>query len=563
MKKIYLFLLLLYSANNFAQYVGSTTVGRSSAHNLIYNNGFETADAQGVPDNVGQADRLESWEDRKSDPGNVHSPDWIYNGLQSPIAIPTPASGKGMIDMGNYELIQQDFKNEDMKGGELYVVSMYIYIPTLISEGGISNSSLNCYLGENRFKYKSEDAADECTPDYTDYKTLNQRILIASWNISSAAYPNVNGWTKITQVFRAPANVNFWDFFMIDLRQNDYDPAGFGLHCKDGFVFIDEVSLEEVDQCGKTCSPNLGAIQYSTIPNAIIANDAPGFTMLIKDAMGINFTVFDSGGLEIYNQNAYDPNGLVDAGYSDYYFSWTGQKPDGSLFPEDVYVYQLRLWNCKYDQTYTNSLTYLVGSGGATQGYDIKNTQLIDCCPQFLEIQDKEYYSGTTIEKADVSITAGENFTTSFPIGPVICHSGSDVVYVSNTINLLTGFSVESGAQFDAIATGICPEQYVRSMSRRERGDISQLAHMNLQDIAYSISSNPSNDGLFTITTKIDYNSMEKIGVYNILGELVVGNITPSNSFNIDLSNFSKGMYFLKVKLKNNPTQLVNKLIYN
>ena len=369
----------------------------------------------------------------------------------------------------------------------------------------------------------------------------------------------------ISLVFRAPSNHNFWDYFMIELRQNDYDASGTGDHCHDGYIYIDEVALEEVDQCGKVCSPSdLGPIQHSTVPNVMITNSSgTSFTMLIKNATGINFTVYDTGGLEIYNQNAYDPNGLVDVGYSDYYFSWTGQKPDGSLFPSDVYAYTLRLWNCDYEGTFLNSLSYFVGTGSAIQGYDIQNTALIDCCPNILEIQNKEYVSGLTIEKADISITAGENFTASFPIGPVVLHNGSDVKYVSNTITILPGFSVEPGAQYHAISTGICPEEFVRSsVQARTRDEIKEMKS-SLDNTFFNVAPNPSNDGKFNIITEMDKSQIERIVVYNSLGQVIQSNIAAESSLVIDLTGYSNGVYFVKVKLKNDHNIIINKLILN
>ncbi|MGQ0829655.1 MAG: T9SS type A sorting domain-containing protein [Bacteroidota bacterium] len=579
MKNIFIVIVVLFIniKNTKAQYAGSTTQGRSSAGNLLFNGGFETADGQGYPNGLAQVNNLESWESRVKTVQTAgglrrfHSPDWVYNGQHSEYSpAPTPVSGSGVVGMLNYELIQQNFRNEEMKAGELYVVSMYIYLYSSTQGGTIDNSSLKCYLAKQGVHYKSEDnitQQQECSQQYVDYQTINNQLLeIGSWNLNLSNYPNTNGWTKISAVFRAPSNTFNWDYFMIDLRQNNYTSSGSFDHCYDGYVFIDEVSLEEVDQCGKTCSPGLGAIQYSTMPNAIVANNAPGFTMLIKDAMGINFTVFNRWGEEIYNQNAYDPNGLKDTGYPDYYFSWTGQKPDGSLFPQDVYTYTLRLWNCSYDQTYTSSLTYLIGNGSATQGYDLHNTQLADCCIDYLEIQNKQYFSGVTIEKADNYIIAG-TYINSTPNGPVICRSGSDVKYVSELIILHPGFSVESGGKFIAIATGICSDQLVRSRDvNRDRPDFEALKISTLDNIAgtaYNISPNPSNDGVFTFVSNVEYNYIETIELYDVFGKLIKNNNNINSSLIIDLNNYSKGMYFLKIKFKNSPSVIVEKLIYN
>ena len=164
MKQFKIFFLIQFSiiysltAQNWS---GLITQPRTLTSNLIFNGGFETPDIQGFPDDVSQVNRMESWEDRSFTTFNnniishLHSPDWIYTGnfgfvntLFTPI--PNPANGIGMVGLANYELLQQNFKNEDLKAGEYYVVSMYIYLHSLnnFGQNSIYNSSLKCYLAK-------------------------------------------------------------------------------------------------------------------------------------------------------------------------------------------------------------------------------------------------------------------------------------------------------------------------------------------------------------------------------------------------------------------------------
>lgn len=557
MKRLF-FLFIACSLFNglSAQYVGSTTTTRIITGNLIFNSSFENEDGSGYPTGEGEVDSLHSWESKIH--GTVHSPDWIYNNLGTAFSpAPTPASGKGIVGMAPYELIQQNFRNEDMKNNTYYILSMYIYLYTSTPGGTTTNSSLHCYLAGSDLDYLNN---NQCTPGYVTH-TPNVKQQIASFDINTTNYPNTNGWTRISKVFRSPPNNSFWDYFVIDLRENNYTNDGLSTSCEDGYIFIDDVSIEEVDQCGRVCSPTLGAIQYSTMPNAMFANGG-GFTMLIKNAIGIDFTVFDEWGGEMYNQKAYDPNGLIDTGYPDYYFSWTGQKPDGSLFPQDLYVYQLRLWNCEYDQTYTSTLMYLTSSGYAIQGWDIQIETLNDCCPQYLEVQDKEYFSGLSVEKADVSITAGENFTTAYPVGPVICRNGSDVKYVSAEINILPGFSVESGASYHAILTTHCSDGYVRS-GGRNRSDLQTVQVAALSETAFIVQPNPSSNGLFNIKSNVSSEGILSIDLYNSMGQLIKKIDSGFESMELDLGSYNTGIYFLRITLKNTNVPLFKRLVYN
>lgn len=60
-----------------------------------------------------------------------------------------------------------------------------------------------------------------------------------------------------------------------------------------------------------------------------------------------------------------------------------------------------------------------------------------------------------------------------------------------------------------------------------------------------TIAPNPSNNGIFTITTKPGEKQFE---VYNVIGQRVMGGTSNAINFQVDLSKMSKGNYLLKLK---------------
>ena len=80
----------------------------------------------------------------------------------------------------------------------------------------------------------------------------------------------------------------------------------------------------------------------------------------------------------------------------------------------------------------------------------------------------------------------------------------------------------------------------------------SQIVTPNSQIVLYP---NPSN-GVFTISA-IEQNT--SIGIYNAIGELVKSIQSTDSNTTIDLSNYSNGIYFIKVK--NNKGEAIQKLI--
>lgn len=530
------------------------------SQNYIYNYDFETADGgNSWPTGVAQADKMTSWETRTKSVGSLdlHSPDWINSngtGVQTIMGVhPSAHTGSGMIGMTNYELIQQNFNSGSSLEAETYHnISMWVYMP--------ANSSKNCRLkimfSNSRLKYKNENiltgsqqSSDLCTNDYIDYHNS-----LSSWTtIHEFDFNNLNltydSWQKISFTFKTPPNsiLNNYDFFAMELRKNGYNPSSIAGNCEDSYIFIDDISLVKSTFCDAACAPNLGSITHGTFANAMFSNYAWGFT--VNNAIGIEFTLYDRWGIAaISTETAFDPNGLIDAGYSDYAFGWNALNNNNQVFPEDTYPYILKIYNCNETINHVGSI-YIIGNGyPSSLGYNIHNFELNDCCPNDRYIQNVTYLNDY-IETAKNNIFAGNNVTTSVANGNVIIGYGVDVKYVAKNINIQSGFSVMPGGTFKAIATEDCIYQSVQRKSLRERPSLDGNNSFKINNTVNSdllIYPNPSN-GIFTFKTL--NSEITNIEIYNYFGTKIVSYNKENFNSLINLEDHANGTYFYKVIL--------------
>ena len=91
-----------------------------------------------------------------------------------------------------------------------------------------------------------------------------------------------------------------------------------------------------------------------------------------------------------------------------------------------------------------------------------------------------------------------------------------------------------------------------QSITIKENNGILKNSSYNLE--TFNIYPNPSNTGVFKINTNVN---LDKIEVYDATGKLIT---TIKQSLNIDVSNFKKGFYLLK--LISNDKILIHKIIY-
>lgn len=540
---------------------------KSQNSNYIFNYDFETLkNGSSWPTGVGQADNMSSWETRTQQLGTLymHSPDWINsNGSGNQTSWPRPLNahtGNGMIGMTNYELIQQLFNNgNNMDGSTFHTISMWVYMPSTSSK----NCRLKIMFAKNRLKYKNENlitgnqnSNDHCNQDYIDY----HNSLSSYTTIHEFDFNNINitydTWQKVSFTFKTPPSnvLNDYDFFAMELRKNGYNPGSVSGNCEDSYIFIDDISLVKSDFCNAACAPNLGNITYGNIPNVMFSNYAWGFTVV--NAIGIDFTLYDRWGQVILDtESAFDPNGLIDAGYPNYAFGWNSPG-----LPEDTYIYTLKMWNCHQTINKAGQILIINQGSPSSLGYNIQNFELNDCCPNDRYIQNTTYI-GDYIHTAKNNIWAGHHVTNSQPFGLVIVNSGVDVKYVAKNISIQSGFVVQPGAKFKAIPTEDCVYQPVFRLKPRERFPIEENITSSemfnkknntvFNDNTVVVYPNPSN-GVFNILPLKE--EILSIDVYNNTGSIIYTCNKSNNTSLINLTNEADGTYFYKIIFNNGET---------
>lgn len=537
-----LIVLLLYFSTSNAQ------------TNLIYNAGFEShKSGESYPSGVAQADKLANWlsniEFANDDNSlHFHSCDWKHSsgtnlGSHTPYVIST-LSGNGSLGMGTYELIQQKFNNEGMNPGQTYYFSMYIY---LSPEGVLWNTTetkLRIMVAKNRIHYQNEDGQSEilCTENYIELEDgLAQDIdEVANFDINPQTY-SIGAWHRISFSWVAPTNIDQFDYIGFHMTREDFDPSSNGsFECFAGYIGIDNVRFSSVDYefCGAYCSPNLGAISHNpNLPNVIVASETP-WMILVENAIGIDFTLWDGFGAPVYSQSAFDVNGLIDAGYTDYLFAWVGELPDGTSLPEDGYNYTLKLWNCNEEINLIGSITYLNGDDVQNQIPDTYNSDLENCCLDELYIQNTQF-NNIHLESATNFIHAGSNVTNQQTNGPVLINAGSSVRFVSQAVELFPGVDIDDGADFE-IVIDECIYAHLR-MGKRLR---PEYKYRSLIINDSRIFPNPSK-GIFIIEGKEIIHLVE---IFDMYGKLVlsVSNLSERKS-KIDLTSLKNGVYIIKI----------------
>lgn len=282
----------------------------------------------------------------------------------------------------------------------------------------------------------------------------------------------------------------------------------------------------------------------------MLANHGESFAMLFQNAIGIDFTLFSSWGQEMYHQSAFDVNGLIDPGYPDYQFVWLGEDANGNTFPDDIYVYNLRAWNCNPGdeiQIIGQLLNYSVpSSADPTLFYPLQvDYDLVDCCIDHAYFANINF-TGFFQEDVHDFITAGED---QFAVpGPAVVTSGSYTVFhAGNVINLLPGFSVQSGGFYNGVISD-CIYGTVRSAKARWGDEIADEENSSVLESSVIAIPNPTT-GVTTFSLKEEgKDAFVSYTLYSANGkEIARRTLNGVSSFTYDLKALPQGLYYFRI----------------
>ncbi len=591
-------LLFILGINSFLQI-------NVRSQNLLINGDFEKGKS---PACMGDAknDYLDGWWSNSkvvNEPGAgavydenaVHSPDLFEEGASflgcehaplrggRPLPNGGPQSGSRCIGMTTYELVQTELTS--VTAGKIYNVSMYIQLGN-DPFGLHDNTKLVISLARQKVDYVDNGAFSYrhmCEPDYVNYNNptlgMQEIITLKEFNLDpSLYYSTTTLWKRINFSFRWEEDydsplTNIMKWLVFEVRQKSYsDPGGASTSCYEDYLYIDNVVVQEATFCKSPCSPSLGDIEYSykadysipnTFANALVANGFP-WVFYVKNAIGIDFNVIDRDGHIIYNQKAFDPNGLADRadGFTDYQFFWNGDVPFPSnpaypnfggnfsssfLLPMDVYAYRIKIWNCDLGDfvDHEATFTHICCFDDNTMVADINNYDLNDCCEPNAYFQNITW---NTDFRKDVSdfITAGSSVTGG-PTGPVVVDAGAHVqFFADNAINLMPGFSVNPGGDFEATLQNCLYSPRLMTTIRRDNlNGINISSESNYRTTFYPVTNLQNNFIFGTLMNSSEF--IFNITFFSIDGKVVLNKSQVIDGDIFDLNNLISGVYLVRI----------------
>jgi hypothetical protein len=322
------------------------------------------------------------------------------------------------------------------------------------------------------------------------------------------------------------------------------------------YTYIDDVHVSSVSVCSHICTPkdDVSFMQITGSPNqlatAMQGNSGSNWFMLVENASDIEFEVFDRWGGSIYYYNAYDPSGLKDPGYPNYAFEWNGNFNDGSIIPLGQYNFNLTIKNCRRQLKYVaEPLLILPAQTPPVLEPPFQTNILKNCCKPNATFNNITFQDGFREDVNDF-IHAGTG-------GPTIVPSNTSVkFYAGKSITLGPGFHAEAGSNFstEIVPCGSATQKRLasRNISFPTQEEMDSLFQKGKQKMGNTLYVNPQFNIYPNPTTgvfNVDISTFEKsalIEVYNIVGKQVFSKTISNNELVINITNQSKGIYFVK-----------------
>lgn len=532
---------------------------RIFSQNLIPNHSFEDNDIShpNSPDGPEQIEHMQKWK-------NFKTSDWYsdqigrYIGFYDPTNSTyggAPNANKMYAHTGNRFIGLGSCEGAQVKLTDKTEKMHWITVSFWFSPRGNCNTKINAYLLKNQ---AGTNALDNCWSPNISYEVHYQMDVKAMPGPDQKYIPG--NW-YFYQSEPQLATEEQYEWFVI---KGDNVAGAF---TDNNYIYVDDVSLTQIDFCDHICTNSGGDVQYTLpyrISTGMIGNSGLNFFATFKNANKLEFRVFNRLGCMIYESINYDPNGLVDPGYNDFAIVWNGNTNTHGAFNCNINLGDA-LWQTVYsikidaescigeDYHYIGDITIgEIYNPPAVPYPSTKKREAPDCCPDHKYYQNKDFYS---IDRTDVDnfITAGHN-VTSGALGNVTVRSGAEVkFFAGNSINLLPGFSVEPGGNFSAVieACAVAPRQNSSDSLRNHYENLRSVADFNLL-VSYAkikIFPNPST-GFFTISgmPKGETEFENKIIITDVFGKIIKKTETTDESVIVNLSNLNKGIYIVKIE---------------
>jgi Secretion system C-terminal sorting domain len=587
MKKIFLFLIFIPNLI-FTQ-------------NLFRNPSFESLSPLAsllfppiipIPDDEHQIPYCADWTEDQSTQtsaigvtGVVHSPDWYDTraGFIRKLGVSNAHTGNKYVNMLVGEVIEQNL-TLPLKPCKRYKISMFIQViasiavlgngqqSAIITPGAVG-TNIKVLLSSSKIKYKNTSLDDPSVTNWLQ-KTKNPLLTV---NIPTGNSPTLD-WIEVSAEFTAPSIEQVsWVGIETDCCSLD---SGASIH-------IDDVKLEEIpisqSNCLK-CKVEEGEI-ISTVSNFAALGDVGA---LFFNKVGNVKQIMVKQGFNVIGQNLGEM--LFSVTNPECTAKWDGFI-QGTNTPfttiAGTYFFDIEFVNDCGCKRITRQVEAVVSPQPTSLWVRSDNPSrpnkinpLVNCCREDLTLDLNTY-------DASVCRTLEQNFAASgnqFHLqGPITFKSRNSITVTSGiklkgaiTFKATNNIVISKGVELIGpamtfigkniiIASGVlrggidlkteimptdCPVQMMRSNETDD--DITFLKMNNISNkesaLGFSLSPNPTNDVL-TLNANNDISEGAIFSIYDLQGKVLTNRTvnTPTKNIYFDVSEYNKGIYFIKI----------------
>jgi hypothetical protein len=556
--KYLIFLILIFTTSTFLY-----------GQNLIRNGGFEQGYIGNVlaPNDQGEADKARFWDSDEqappfSDDAVAHSPDWFFNEgnhtiLEDRLTPIQAHSGSAFVGMGGAEMLQQHLQN-NIDTDKSHKLEMYIYLPNssflfmqnpTFSYDPVANWPtpnpfewsyertiyLDVFYSKSQMRYKNNDLG-RCDEDLWEKKTNGQPILVKRIPLSLSRY-GVNEWIKI-------------ETYLDPISESGYDWVNFEISNYSSGILMDDIKILELscDECDN-CSKYDGCLNLSV--NAV--HTEAGQCATIFGLGNVSHFEMDilrvSDAVTIRSYEIENPPSI---------FCWDGKDDGGNIISNHgvssaAFFLKIKVKNNCQAAEYTVAMQFWGDEADqctCSGSIDDTSTPLIpdrQCC-------DDDLFLNHLIIDEDVIYRANRIF-----VGPnVIIKSGATVVFNAKVeIDISPDFKAEQGADWLAYLDENCVEDdfgkiiLISNDSTISNVPILDKSNNNENVIVKPIPEvnvypNPTNGIINIVLSNVRNNAY--LQVYNVSGRLLKTRILVAKQTTLDLSNYPKGVYFIRIQ---------------
>jgi uncharacterized repeat protein (TIGR01451 family) len=467
---------------------------------------------------------------------------------------------------GTYTLNYQICQNSNINNCATAIVTITIPSNGIVLKAFIDsnnnsvqdNGELNFTQGQFGYELNSSGVINHITSS-TGAFLINESNMANSYNLSFTINPAVASQYSLTtssynNVNASGSGVTIYNFPVIELPFTDLAAYvyQYGVLPRPGFTYTNQINYRnngnQTIASGTVTFINNNVVSITTVSQSGTISVPNGFTydftnLLPGESRYINVTMqvptiptvtlgqlltnsvsttIPSEDINILNNNSsisqiivgsYDPNDKVESHggkivhstfSSNDYLTYTIQfENTGTANAENVSVNDIL--DAKLDETSIKMInashSYILNRIGNTLNWNFNGIELIPNGKGSLTIQIKP--------------------KPGYTVGDII----------PNTASIFFDFN-------PAIITNTFNTEFVSALN---------ISEFEIKDNEFVVYPNPTN-GIVTISSKINSNIIDTIIVNNILGKTILSKEINSFSSEIDLSNVSKGIYFIKIK---------------